>query len=71
LVGRADVKGGCLNVLRYKKVRGGQIGSKRGQEAGVYGGRQQGQGGRGKLGLTLFIGSPEDFNNAYGIKGGV
>ena len=70
MVGRADVKRGCLNVLMDKKL-GGQMGSKGGQEAGVYGGRQQGQGGRGKLGLTLFIGSPEDFNNAYGIKGGV
>ena len=47
MVGRADVKRGCLNVLMDKKL-GGQMGSKGGQEAGVYGGRQQGQGGRGQ-----------------------
>jgi len=42
---------------------GEQRASKGGAKARVYDGWQQGQGARGKLGLTLFMGSPGDFSN--------
>jgi hypothetical protein len=61
LVGRADVKGGCLNVLRYKKVRGGggaDWKQKGARGRGVWW-ETAGAGGQGEVGTHLVYRKPK------------